>query len=287
MKRHHKIAISAFGTITVIFMIVAGILLNGIILKQSIENKQLTEQISELKLDTNEKINELVSFQISENLGITDNLKSTNLEIDKLKVETASDFSSIFETSIESVVIIRTLSQEGSGFFINNEGYIVTNEHVLQGISGDQTKLIQIITSDGVIHAGKPVGFIKELDLALLKIQKPYPYLVLANSNELEIGERVIAIGTPQGLSFSATDGIVSAVKRTGPNNEPVYIQTNAQLNPGNSGGPLINSDGQVVGLNNFKLMSAEGIGFALESNKVKEGVNIISQQLLNRTMIQ
>jgi len=83
------------------------------------------------------------------------------------------------------------------------------------------------------------------------------------------VGEKVIAIGNPLGLSLSVTEGIVSGVHRIGDNNLPAYIQTDAALNPGNSGGPLINTDGKVIGINNFKISGTESLGFALESDYI------------------
>ena len=88
------------------------------------------------------------------------------------------------------------------------------------------------------------------------------------------------------GLQFSITEGIVSGVHRTGINEIDAYIQTDAALNPGNSGGPLINTEGDVIGINNFKIGGGESLGFALESNYLKDAVNAISQQALNQTLI-
>jgi S1-C subfamily serine protease len=90
----------------------------------------------------------------------------------------------------------------------------------------------------------------------------------------LKVGEKVIAIGNPLGLSFSVTEGIISALDRVGPNNLAEYIQTDVSLNPGNSGGPLINTRGKVVGINNFKIGDAESLGFALESNSIRDSIN-------------
>jgi len=146
--------------------------------------------------------------------------------------------------------------------------------------------VIQIVTNDNKFHNAELIGYIKDLDLALIKTDIGSSLLELEKSENVGVGEEVLAIGTPEGLSFSATDGIVSAVNRTGFGTAGSYVQTNAQLNPGNSGGPLINKDGKVIGMNNFKLVNSEGIGFALEADKIKIGVNTISKQLLNETVI-
>ena len=118
----------------------------------------------------------------------------------------------------------------------------------------------------------------------LLKIDGGgYDYLELGNSDDLQIGKKVIAIGNPLGLSFTVTEGIVSALHREGPNGLREYIQTDVSLNPGNSGGPLINTQGQAVGMNNFKIGGADSLGFALESNAIKETVNAILQNNLSQ----
>ena len=102
----------------------------------------------------------------------------------------------------------------------------------------------------------------------------------------MQIGENVIAIGNPLGLQFSVSEGIVSGVHRLGINNIEAYIQTDAALNPGNSGGPLIDKEGKVIGINNFKISGGESLGFALESNYLKDIVNDIAQEELNQTLI-
>ena len=107
------------------------------------------------------------------------------------------------------------------------------------------------------------------------------------DSDDVQVGEKVIAIGNPLGLSFTVTGGIISAVDRIGPNGLDVYIQTDAALNPGNSGGPLINKEGKVIGINNFKAGGeSENIGFALESNYIIDAVNDIALKEIGRALI-
>ena len=132
----------------------------------------------------------------------------------------------------------------------------------------------------------KKEHIIKLLHDELIKILGEYNPLKLADSNDVQIGEKVIAIGNPLGLQFSVSEGIVSAVKRPGLTNINVYIQTDAALNPGNSGGPLINKQGEVIGINNFKVGGGESLGFALESNKIKEVVNDISEKALQKDLV-
>ena len=131
----------------------------------------------------------------------------------------------------------------------------------------------------------KLIGYNQKLDIALLKIPPQDSSLEFILSKDVEIGEKVIAIGNPLGLSFSVSEGIVSAKDRPGINNLPGYIQTDAALNPGNSGGPLINDDGKVVGINNFKAQG-ENLGFALQSEYVIIAINNIAIQAFNQTII-
>jgi len=288
MKRHHKVIIGGFSSLVLASILVIAILLNGIIVKQNLENTQLKDQIYKLQTSANGKINELAQSAIETKRSISlldENLTNTNNQISKLKIKASEDFSELTKTSISSVVIVRTISSLGSGFFIS-EGYVVTNEHVLENENGEISQVIQIVTNDNKFHNAELIGYIKNLDLALIKTDIGSSLLELEKSENVGVGEKVLAIGTPEGLSFSATDGIVSAVNRTGFGTAGSYVQTNAQLNPGNSGGPLINKDGKVIGMNNFKLVNSEGIGFALEADKIKIGVNTISKQLLNETLI-
>jgi len=288
MKRHHKVIIGGFSSLVLASILVIAILLNGIIVKQNLENTQLKDQIYKLQTSANGKINELAQSAIETKRSISlldENLTNTNNQISKLKIKASEDFSELTKTSISSVVIVRTLSSLGSGFFIS-EGSAVTNEHVLENENGEISQVIQIVTNDNKFHNAELIGYIKNLDLALIKTDIGSSLLELEKSENVGVGEKVLAIGTPEGLSFSATDGIVSAVNRTGFGTAGSYVQTNAQLNPGNSGGPLINKDGKVIGMNNFKLVNSEGIGFALEADKIKIGVNTISKQLLNETLI-
>ncbi|VVB82301.1 Trypsin-like peptidase domain protein [uncultured archaeon] len=118
------------------------------------------------------------------------------------------------------------------------------------------------------------------MDIALLRINDTnYSPLTLADSDNTQVGEKVIAIGNPLGLQFSVSEGIVSAIHRAGENGLNAYIQTDASLNPGNSGGPLIDVNGNVVGINNFKIIGSENIGFSLESNYVKDTINAIARK--------
>ena len=182
------------------------------------------------------------------------------------------DITDIIAKSIRSVVGIMTEVSQGSGFIISPNGYIVTNEHILRG-SND----IKIRTVDNEIKSAELIGVNSILDIALLKIDGEYNYLEFTGLEEVRLGEKAIAIGNPRGLLFSVSEGIVSGINRKGSNNLSLYIQTDAALNPGSSGGPLINKEGKVMGINNFKLQG-DNLGFALNSDSIIEAVNGILQ---------
>ena len=186
-----------------------------------------------------------------------------------------SDFSAVVEDSVKSVVTVSTANTLGSGFIISEDGYIVTNYHVLEG---QRANSLRVITYDKEVLAADFIGADDIKDLALIKIEAfNLDRFELADSDNLQVGQRVIAIGNPLGLSFTVTEGIISAVDRTGPSGLNEYVQTDVSLNPGNSGGPLINTAGEVVGINNFKIGDAESLGFALESNAIRETINEIA----------
>ena len=158
----------------------------------------------------------------------------------------------------------------GSGVIVTNEGHIITNTHVV-----DQVDQIEVQLSDGRIKTARLIGADSQLDLAVLKIDDPgVKPLVLADSDTVQPGDSVLAIGNPFGLQETVTDGIISW--KGEPNSTDLrgeLLQTNAAINPGNSGGPLINVRGEVVGINEQILSrsgGSEGIGFAIPSNTVR-----------------
>ncbi len=156
----------------------------------------------------------------------------------------------------------------GSGFIISKDGYIVTNNHVVE-----RAKEIQVILEDGESYDAKVVGKDPKTDLALLKInpKKELKAVTFGDSDSLRIGDWVIAIGNPFGLGHTVTAGIVSAKGRSlGLGQYDDFIQTDAPINPGNSGGPLFNLKGEVVGVNTAIVAGGQGIGFAIPSNMAK-----------------
>ncbi|MDV2503925.1 MAG: DegQ family serine endoprotease [bacterium] len=170
-----------------------------------------------------------------------------------------------FERFFEGVPEQRTRHSLGSGIIYDKEGYIITNNHVVERASEIKVKL-----HDGSEYDAKVIGTDPKTDLALIKIEadKPLPTLTLGDSDALQVGEWVIAIGNPFGLEHTVTVGVVSAKGRvigTGPYDD--FIQTDASINPGNSGGPLLNTSGEVVGVNTAIVAAGQGIGFATPSN--------------------
>ena len=157
----------------------------------------------------------------------------------------------------------------GSGFIISRQGYILTNNHVVEDADEIKVKL-----ANGKEYDGKIIGRDPKTDLALVKIEgasdlQPLP---MGNSDELKVGSWVVAVGSPFGLEQTVTAGIVSAKGRvigSGPYDN--FIQTDASINPGNSGGPLINTKGEVVGINTAILAEGKGIGFAIPISMAKD----------------
>jgi serine protease Do len=167
----------------------------------------------------------------------------------------------------------RTVRSLGSGFIINPNGYIVTNNHVVDGAT-----TIQVKTADGRELPAKVVGRDSKTDLALIKVEATgLPVIPLGDSSRLQVGEPVMAIGNPFGLEQTVTSGIVSAIGRVigqGPYDD--FIQTDASINPGNSGGPLIDPRGQAVGINAAIFSQSGGsvgIGFAIPVDQAKSVV--------------
>ena len=174
-----------------------------------------------------------------------------------------------------------TIRISGSGFVVTKDGYILTNAHVV-----DKTKKITITLSNGRVYKTKLVAVDELSDLAVIKADigseelKPAP---LGDSSKLQSGEWVIAVGCPVGLDFTVTLGIVSNPKRSAnevgaPNMKGIFIQTDAALNQGNSGGPLVNENGEVIGINTMVRTNTEAIGFAIPINNAISAYNILKE---------
>jgi serine protease Do len=198
---------------------------------------------------------------------------------------------SLYERSIPAIVKIETLvgggttnlgpfqfnapvqKGQGSGFFIDGEGHILTNNHVVAN-----TNNVTIIMPDGKTASAKVVGTDQQNDLALLKVNNgdigTYSYLPLGDSDSIKPGQMAIALGSPYGLDGSITVGVISGIGRSLPTESKRsiadVIQTDAAINPGNSGGPLLNSKGEVIGINTAIEANASSIGFAVPINTAR-----------------
>ncbi|MDP4012527.1 MAG: trypsin-like peptidase domain-containing protein [Candidatus Nanoarchaeia archaeon] len=178
------------------------------------------------------------------------------------------EFIEVANKVIPAVVSIDAGEATGSGFIINNEGHIITNYHVIRNRDD-----IRIYLADKRIFSAKVIGFDEETDVALIKIEgKDLPIIAFGDSNLLMVGQKVAAVGSPFGLESTITTGIISAKHRTrGRTIYRDFIQTDANVNPGNSGGPLVNLNGEVIGMNTFILAQSEGLGFSIPSNLIKK----------------
>jgi len=186
------------------------------------------------------------------------------------------------DTLGEAVALVQTPTGLGSGFVIHENGYVVTNDHVIAG----EHRISITIFEEGVNELSKVtydqvriVATSSELDLALLKIETETPTsfvtVPLAAADEgLREGQTVFAIGSPLGLDRTVSEGIISVANRV--INGRLYLQTTTQINPGNSGGPLFNLKGEVVGVNNMKIaaVGAEGLGFSISSGILKSFID-------------
>jgi 2-alkenal reductase len=189
----------------------------------------------------------------------------------------------LFQDTINSVVRIETRTGigggEGSGWFWDTEGHIVTNYHVVQGASS-----IEVFLFDGREYPGRVIGFDRDADLAVVKIDpdgEPLQPAAVGNSSDLQVGQMTVALGNPFGQDFTMTTGIVSALGRLIGSGFstfaiPSVVQTDAAINPGNSGGPLLNIDGEVIGINTqirSESGSSSGVGFAVPVDLAKRVV--------------
>ena len=174
-----------------------------------------------------------------------------------------------YSEPVEGIAAGRIPTATGSGFLLGPEGYVVSNHHVVK-----DAQWIQVRLADGRLFDAELVGSDPDTDLALLRVVDgtDLPSVVLGDSDRLEVGDWVVAICNPFGLDRSVSHGLISAKERVlgvGPLDD--FIQTDALINPGNSGGPLFNMRGEVVGVNSAVISNAQGIGFAVPINMVKD----------------
>jgi serine protease Do len=175
----------------------------------------------------------------------------------------------------EAVVQIRTPSGLGSGFIINEDGFLITNFHVTEGETQISVEVYHQAAGELTRKSYKQIRIVamnKFADLALLKIDDKdapkFKYVTLGNADALAVGDGVFAIGSPLGLERTVTEGILSTKTRQMAGE--LYLQTTAQINPGNSGGPLFSLRGEVIGVTNMKITFGEGLGFAIPVEGVK-----------------
>lgn len=227
--------------------------------KEDIAQYQYSADADESAADSNESSNPAVSTQ---QLYRTADLKDMSIE-------------KSVEMVAEAVVKVSTPGGLGSGFFINEQGYLITNCHVIEqetkievtvfqkGANGFEKKTFKNVK----IEALNPF-----VDLALLKVEDlegaEIKYVCLGNLEDINVGQRVFAIGTPLGLERTVTDGVISTKNRSFEG--LVYLQTNADINPGNSGGPLFNLAGEVIGVTNMGYIFFGGLGFAIPVDYVR-----------------
>lgn len=233
------------------------------------ENSASQANYNTIKLSSEKKIEE---SQYDENLtaNIIEKANNSVVGISKIKNKGSTIF---LKDSASSLGL-------GTGFFVTNNGFIITNEHV----SGDKNSTCYITLENGRSYEGKVVWADENVDTSIVKIDiNNTEFLNLGNSDDMKIANDVYAIGNPIGFEFqrTVTRGIISGLNRTikiEETDKTSYmedlLQTDATINPGNSGGPLINRKGEVIGINTVKITSAEGIGFAIPINIVKPIIN-------------
>jgi serine protease Do len=175
----------------------------------------------------------------------------------------------------EAVVQVRTPGGLGSGFILNEDGFLMTNFHVIEGETQITVEVYH--QNDGQLERKtykqvRIVAINKFADLALLRIEEKdapkFKFVSLGSADALSVGEGVFAIGSPMGLERTVTEGILST--KTRQLGGELYLQTTAQINPGNSGGPLFNLSGEVVGITNMKITFGEGLGFAIPAESIR-----------------
>ena len=233
-----------------------------------------------------------------ENNQIPSGSENTAIRLAANQEETKEDITDILEKVTKCVVGISKIKNKGDSIFetnatedlklgtgaiISENGYIITNWH----LAGNKYSSCYVTMEDGKIYNGNTVWADSDLDLAVVKISaNNLKYLQLGDSDNIKIGETVYAIGNPIGIEFqrTVTKGIISGLNRTikiEENKNSSYmeglIQTDASINQGNSGGPLINERGEVIGINSVKIETAEGIGFAIPINIIKPVVESLT----------
>ncbi|NLY67692.1 MAG: PDZ domain-containing protein [Tissierellia bacterium] len=236
--------------------------------------------------------NNMLNDHNSPTFGISDVLESGE-KIDAITIVAQDAMNSVVGITTRSLRQIGFFQQEvggvGSGVIVDSNGYILTNSHV---IDNGNAKHIRVLFDNGDEKEAKVLWYDSLLDLAIIKVDaKNLPVAKLGDSDKLLVGEPAIAIGNPLGLEFQSTvtSGIISGLHRSinvEGNVIEDLIQTDASINQGNSGGPLLNSKGEVIGINTAKISSAEGLGFAIPINTVKPIIEQIIETGTYKTVV-
>jgi putative serine protease PepD len=214
--------------------------------------------------------------------------RTPSAAIADVKTSGSLTVNEIYRRTRQSVVEIRTGEGEGTGFVLDAKGDIVTNQHVVDG-----SDAVTVLFADGTRASGRVVGADASSDVAVVRVDvassKLEP-LTFADSSQVDVGDAVVAIGSPYGLAGTVTTGIISALDRTitSPSNYSITgaLQTDAAINPGNSGGPLLDAAGRVIGVNAQIESSSNGntgVGFALDGNTVRK----VAEQLVAGKTVQ
>lgn len=243
--------------------------------QQSVALTSMDDKIAQTATSVHEELQSNVhDIQSSlHSVELKSDQKISELESKLLKINVQSqDFTSTIKDVIDSVVSIQTDTGGGSGVIIDPQGYIVTNYHVIAGASQVQVKTFKQKTYPATL-----VGFNPKVDVAVLKINDGiYQALKWGNSDNVDVGEKVIALGSPGGLDFTVTEGIVSAKRKDSKGVD--YLQIDVPVNPGNSGGPIVDQAGKIVGITEIKITEFEGIGFAIAADDAQNAVGKIMQ---------
>ncbi|MEE0059364.1 MAG: trypsin-like peptidase domain-containing protein, partial [Acutalibacteraceae bacterium] len=280
-KKKMKTSVKVFMGIMVGMTILSIGLFVGWLIKSGV-NEQLPNNPFDLDSSISEK-----SDDKKEQIGLLANPNGPEIKLNSNETKDGST-EKAYEVLSDSVVSVAVYSDgedpatgspisEGTGIIVSEDGYIATNSHViLDDISSD----VWVTTKSGDTYSVGVVGCDVRTDLAVLLCDeaKKWKAADFANSDEIKVGQDVVALGSPGGSSYSnsLTRGIVSALDRALSGTAVTYIQTDAAINPGNSGGPLANMNGQVIGINTIKVVDTqfEGMGFAIPSTKIKEVVD-------------
>ena len=277
-KPKNKKGLKIFGTIAITLAIaLSGGLIGGLVTYKTITSKLEGKTVNLAPVNFTQSDEKALSaqevYQKVSPAVVTISTKGT-------------EYKGFFAQNVEGI---------GSGFIINEDGYILTNYHVVELAISNNTKDVTVILSNGEEVAAKVVNYDQNRDIAMIKLAdgtKVPAVAELGDSDGLYVGQEVVAIGTPLGKNFAQTltKGIVSGVNRnltTEGGNTGDYIQTDAAINSGNSGGPLINTKGEVIGINTAKLSgqsetTIEGMGFAIPINDAKDRIESLSKPILN-----